>query len=379
MSPEPTTAPNDAQVAAAPTRLMSLDALRGFDMFWIVGAEPLVAALHKLSDNRVIATVAEQLGHVAWRGFHFEDLIFPMFVFIVGVSAVFSLDRAIERDGRRKAVLRIFRRSLVLYVLGVLIYGGFDGPLAHIRLLGVLQRIALAYLFTALIYCFFGRRGRLAWCVGLLAGYWALMTFVPAPGGVAGDFREGHNLANWLDSQYLPLRKWDGDHDPEGLLSTLPAIANCLLGTFAGGSLRDSNAQRRSQALYLLVAGLSLVAAGWLWNMQFPVIKKIWTSSFVLVACGYSCLLLGAFHFVIEGLGWRGWAMPFVWIGANAITIYLAHQIIDFNQLGARFVGGEFGANLFGQYEQLVVALAGLALTFALCGFLYRRKIFLRL
>ena len=239
MSPEPTTAPNDAQVAAAPTRLMSLDALRGFDMFWIVGAEPLVAALHKLSDNRVIATVAEQLGHVAWRGFHFEDLIFPMFVFIVGVSAVFSLDRAIERDGRRKAVLRIFRRSLVLYVLGVLIYGGFDGPLAHIRLLGVLQRIALAYLFTALIYCFFGRRGRLAWCVGLLAGYWALMTFVPAPGGVAGDFREGHNLANWLDSQYLPLRKWDGDHDPEGLLSTLPAIANCLLGTFAGGSLRD--------------------------------------------------------------------------------------------------------------------------------------------
>jgi predicted acyltransferase len=378
MSSEPVVESNGVKIVV-PARLMSLDALRGFDMFWIVGADSLVAALHKLSDNRFTATLATQLGHVAWGGFHFEDLIFPMFVFIVGVSAVFSLDRMIEREGRGRAVLRIVRRSLVLYAFGVLIYGGFDGPLAHVRLLGVLQRIALAYLFTGLIYCYFGWRGRLAWCVGLLVGYWALMTFVAAPGGVAGDFSEGHNLANWLDSHYLPLRKWDGDHDPEGLLSTLPAVANCLLGTFAGLLLRDSTRDNRRQALYLLGAGLALVAAGWLWNMQFPVIKKIWTSSFVLVACGYSCLLLGAFHFVIEGLGWRRWAMPFVWIGANAITIYLVHELINFNKLAARFVGGELGADLFGRYEQLVVALVGLLLTFGLCGFLYRRKLFLRL
>src|SRR5438270_972359 len=162
--------------AAAPARLMSLDALRGFDMFWIVGADSLVEALRKVSDNRFVSGLATQLKHVSWEGFHFEDLIFPMFVFIVGVSTVFSLDRMIEREGRGRAVLRIVRRAVLLYLLGVFSYGGFEGTYEHIRLLGVLQRIALAYLFTGLIYCFFDWRGRLVWCVGLLVGYWALMT-----------------------------------------------------------------------------------------------------------------------------------------------------------------------------------------------------------
>src|SRR5436309_2023391 len=171
-----------------PARLMSLDALRGFDMFWIVGAESLVAGLQKLGDNPVVAGLANQLEHVQWAGFHFEDLIFPMFVFIVGVSAVFSLDRTIERDGRRTAVWRIVRRSTLLFALGVLYYGGFDKTFHQLRLLGVLQRIALCYLFTGLISCYCGWRGRVAWCVGLLVGYWALMTFVGPPDGVAGDF-----------------------------------------------------------------------------------------------------------------------------------------------------------------------------------------------
>lgn len=380
MSAESASTGIGAKIASIPpVRLMSLDALRGFDMFWIVGADSLVEALHKVSDNRFVSGLATQLKHVSWEGFHFEDLIFPMFVFIVGVSTVFSLDRAIEREGRGRAVLRIVRRAVLLYLLGVFSYGGFEGTYEHIRLLGVLQRIALAYLFTGLIYCFFDWRGRLGWCVGLLVGYWALMTFVAAPDGIAGDFREGHNLANWIDSHYLPLRKWDGDHDPEGLLSTLPAIANCLLGTFAGLLLRDSKPGNRTKVLYLIAAGLVFVAAGWLWDLQFPVIKKIWTSSFVLVACGYSCLLLAAFHFVIEDLGWRRWAMPFVWIGANPITIYLLHDVVDFDKIAERFVGGQLGHDLFHDYRQLVVAATGLLLVFALCRFLYRRGIFLRL
>ncbi len=273
---------------------MSLDALRGFDMFWIVGADALVEALRKLSDGRVVQGVAGQLEHASWAGFHFEDLIFPMFVFIVGVSLVFSLTRTIEQEGRAGAVLRIVRRAGLMYLLGVFYYGGFSTPFHEIRLLGVLQRIALAYLFAGLIFCFFQRRGRIIWCVGLLVGYWLVMTFVPVPGGTAGNFAEGQNLANWVDQQYLPLRKWDGDHDPEGLLSTLPAIANCLLGVFAGVLLRDTKRSDWTKVCYLAAAGLALVALGWLWNFQFPVIKKIWTSSFVLVACGYSCLLLAA-------------------------------------------------------------------------------------
>jgi predicted acyltransferase len=359
-------------------RLMSLDALRGFDMFWIVGADALVEALRKVSDAGPVRGLATQLDHVAWQGFHFEDLIFPMFVFIVGVSLVFSLGRALEQGGRQAAVWRMARRAVLLYLLGVFYYGGFATPFDQIRLLGVLQRIALAYLFAGLIFCYFGTRGRIAWCVGLLAGYWLVMTFVPVPGGTAGNFAEGHNLANWVDKQYLPLRKWDGDHDPEGLLSTLPAIANCLIGVLAGLWLRDSKRSDWTKVCRLAGAGLLMVALGWLWNLQFPVIKKIWTSSFVLVACGYSCLFLALFHYIVEGRGWRSWTLPFVWIGMNPITIYMLHNLVDIGQIAKRFAGGDFGRLCFGAYGDLVVAVVGMAITFAIARFLYQRKIFLR-
>ena len=365
--------------AAKPARLMSLDALRGFDMFWIVGADALVEALRKLSDGRVVQGLAGQLEHASWAGFHFEDLIFPMFVFIVGVSLVFSLTRTIEQEGRMGAVVRIVRRAVLMYLLGVFYYGGFSTPFQEIRLLGVLQRIALAYLFAGLIFCFFKPRGRIIWCVSLLVGYWLVMTFVPVPGGTAGNFAEGQNLANWVDKQYLPLRKWDGDHDPEGLLSTLPAIATCLLGVFAGVLLRDTKRSEWTKVGYLAAAGLALVVLGWLWNFQFPVIKKIWTSSFVLVAGGYSCLLLAAFHLVIECWGWRGWAQPFVWIGMNPITIYMIHDVVDVGQIAQRFVGGDLSKLYLGRYGELALALVEMAITFGICRFLYRRKIFLRL
>ena len=322
--------------------------------------------------------LSTQLEHVGWHGFHFEDLIFPMFVFMVGVSLVFSLSRALEQGGRRAAVWRIARRAVLLYLLGVFYYGGFATPFEQIRLLGVLQRIALAYLFAGLIFCYFGTRGRILWCVGLLVGYWLVMTFVPVPGGTAGNFAEGQNLANWVDKHYLPLRKWDGDHDPEGLLSTLPAIANCLIGVLAGLWLRDSKRSDRTKVGYLIGAGVVMVGLGWLWNLQFPVIKKIWTSSFVLVACGYSCLLLAVFHQVIEGWGWRRWAMPFVWIGMNSITIYLLCNLVDIGPIARRFVGGDLGRLCFGAYSDLVVAIVGLGIVFGIAGFLYRRKIFLR-
>jgi len=245
--------------------------------------------------------------------------------------------------------------------------------------MGVLQRIALAYLFSGLIFCFFKVRGRIVWCASLLVGYWLVMTFVPVPGGVAGNFAEGQNLANWVDQHYLPLRKWDGDHDPEGLLSTLPAIASCLLGVFAGMLLRDTKRSDWTKAGYLAAAGLVLVALGWLWDFQFPVIKKIWTSSFVLVAGGYSCLLLAAFHLAIECFGWRRWAMPFVWIGMNPITIYMIHNLVDLGQIAQRLVGGDLGNLYFGRYAELAVALVEMGVTFGICRFMYQRQIFLRL
>ncbi len=380
---------NDPQtLKPAPSpRLMSLDALRGFDMFWIVGADGLVEGLRDLSkNNSFIGAIHKQLQHADWEGFHFEDLIFPMFVFMVGASLVFSLTRTIGEKGRSGAVIRIVRRAVILYALGIFMYGGFGGSFHHIRLLGVLQRIALAYLFAGLIFVFFGLRGRIAWCVGLLLGYWAIMAFVPVPGGTAGEFAEGKNLANWVDANYLPLRKWDGDHDPEGLISTLPAIANCLIGVFAGMLLLNGRQKPWQKAALLAVSGCALAGLGWAWAhpfaavpwLEFPVIKKIWTSSFVFVACGYASLLLAAFYVVVDVIGWRRWAMPFVWIGMNPITIYLLAEMGAFEFVARRLVGGDLNKK-FHDFGPLVLAVVSLLLVFAFAGFLYRRKVFVRL
>ncbi len=364
--------------ATRSARLMGLDALRGFDMFWIVGADELVKGLRKVSDSGALRGLAGQLEHVAWAGFRFEDLIFPMFVFIVGVSLVFSLSRMIEQEGRRRAAAKIVRRAVLLYLLGIFCYGGFSTSFQQIRLLGVLQRIALAYLFAGLIFCFAGWRGRAALCAILLLGYWALLTFVPVPGVGAGHFDPGQNLTNWVDKHYLPLRKWDGDYDPEGLLSTLPAIANCLLGVFAGGLLK-SNLDDRRKVLYLIAGGIACALLGWLWDFQFPVIKKLWTSSFVLVAVGYSSVLLGLFHLVVDVWKYQKWALPFVWIGMNPITIYMIHNLVDIEAIARRFVGGDFKKLYLGAYGDLAVALVAMAITLGICRFLYERKIFLRL
>jgi predicted acyltransferase len=374
----------------ASQRLVSLDALRGFDMFWIVAGEGIVFALHRASksgESGPLPFLAAQLEHVQWEGLRFYDLIFPLFVFIVGVSMVFSLGKSIAESGQAATYRKIVRRSLLLLLLGVFYYGGFNKGFEDIRLLGVLQRIALAYLFAGLIFTSCRPRGVVATCIGLLVVYWALMTFVPVPGVGAGHFEEGKNLANYLDDRFLPLRKWDGDHDPEGLLSTIPAVATCLLGVLVGLLLKRDDLRPQAKTLWLLAAGVAGVALGYLWGLQFPIIKKIWTSSFVLAAGGYSCILLAVFYQVVDVWKLRAWAMPFVWIGTNPITIYMAGNLVDVEKIAHRLAGGPIEpdrlaggtiAGAFGRYGQLVIAATAALLVFALARFLYRRKIFLR-
>ena len=217
-------------------RLKSLDALRGFDMFWIAGGEQVIHSIRKFSDAGIVVFLDTQFLHRDWEGLTFYDLIFPLFLFIVGVSLVFSLNKTLDEKGGRATFVRIVRRSLLLYILGVIFSSGSLTSIEEIRLMGVLQRIAISYFVTGILYIKLRPRGLVLACIVLLVGYWALMTFVPVPGIGAGNFQEGTNLANYIDKHYLPLHKYDGDHDPEGLLSTLPAISTCLLGVFAGFS-----------------------------------------------------------------------------------------------------------------------------------------------
>lgn len=374
-----------AMSAVAPTgpaRLLSLDALRGFDMMWIVGADALGGSLARLHGGAPARLAAAQLEHVPWAGLHCEDVIFPLFVFMVGVAIPYSLDKLVGAGGRREALTRVARRTLLLYVLGLFYYGGFATVLDQIRLLGVLQRIALCYGGASVLYLYVRPRALVGVLVALLVGYWALLTFVPVPGFGAGGFAEGHNLTNWIDAHCLPLRKWDGDHDPEGILSTLPAIATCLLGMFAGRWLRDPGRDERTRVRLLVLTGVALLAAGYAWGLQFPLIKKIWTSSFVLVTGGWSMLLLGAFYQVADVWKIQRWAQPFAWVGSNALVIYLVSNVVDFSALSARFAGGAIAAALDGLWSGfggLVLALVSIVLCFALCRFLYQRRIFLRL
>jgi predicted acyltransferase len=399
---------------------MSLDALRGFDMFWIAAAEPLVAALNKMAQAgghsggfSLIGLVANQLEHAEWQGFHFEDFIFPLFVFMAGMSIVFSLRKTIEREGRAAAVRRVLRRGILLYLLGIFTYGGFSDPWPHIRLMGVLQRIGLCYLFAGLIFCFCNLRAMIAIAAGLLIGYWALLMFVPIRNiqldkvalaklaaqrhmadnakelfystteRVTGRFEPGLNVPNHFDFQYLPGYRWDNYYDPEGYLSTFPAIVTCLLGVFAALLLLNPSRNDPQKVIALLAGGLVLAALGWAWGAQFPVIKKIWTSSYVLVAGGYSAVILGVFYLVVDMWKWQWWCQPFVWMGMNSITIYVTDNILGgFDKLAARFVGGDinawFNARLVGSGD-LLSALVEMALSFWFVHFLYRRKIFLRL
>ena len=401
---------NESATAVPPAiRVQSVDALRGFDMLWIAGADSFVYALEKMSATQGLAN---QLRHAEWAGFRFYDLIFPLFLFLVGVSIVFSLTRLVEREGRAAAHRRVFRRFLLLFAIALLYSGGFSKEWPDIRLLGVLNRIALCYLFASLLFLHLRPRGLVAACLGLLVGYWALMTFVPFPdlrpvdasgnavsaeltvretaklnwagtNHLRGVFEPGLNLSNYLDQKYLPGKKWDGTWDPEGLLSTLPAVATTLLGIFAGLLLRNPRLTEQHKVFWLLGAGIAGVVLGFLWGLQFPVIKKIWTSSYVLVAGGYSAVLLAVFHQTIEIWQRRKWAQVFIWVGANAITIYLLNNLVSYQRVATRFAGGDvniwLNAHVTNGAGDLLIATIALLLAIAVARFLYVRKIFLRL
>ncbi len=367
-----------SEIAQKPTgRLLSIDALRGFDMFWIVGGEELIKAIAERTHSRAGHAIVEQLEHVEWQGFRFYDLIFPLFLFLVGTVLPFSLGR-IEQSGRAAAFARIARRTAMLFLLGLIYNKLLQFDFANLRVAGVLQRIAICYGVAAVICLNTRVLGQVILLLAILIGYWALLTYVAAPGGIAGDLSKETNLAGWVDRHFLPgkiYQAYYGFGDNEGLLSTIPAVGTALLGVLAGQVLR-SGASPSRKILGLLTMGAACLGAGWSWSFSFPLIKNLWTSSFVLVAGGFSLILLALFYAVIDVIGWKRWAFFFVVIGSNAITIYLASSIVDFASIAQFFLGGTI--RLSGGWGPVVLAAGVIAVEWVFLLFLYRNKIYLR-
>jgi predicted acyltransferase len=374
-----TVEPSQETTVSPPERLTSIDALRGFDMFWIIGGDEVANAVAKWWGPQA-DSFAEQFEHVAWEGFRFYDLIFPLFLFTVGVVLPFSLRKyMVGEHPKGKALGRIARRVVLLFLLGLIYNRLLRFDFVNLRVTGVLQRIAICYGITSIIFLFTRARTQAILFVAILVGYWAILTYVPAPeSNKAGDLSIETNLAGYLDRHYLPgkiYKSYYGFGDNEGLLSTIPAVATALLGVLAGHWLL-SNRNRWIKALGLALAGAACLGLGFFWSREFPIIKILWTSSYVLVAGGWSLLLLSLFYTIIDVIKFRAWAFFFVVIGVNAITIYVAQAIIPFEDIAGRLFGGV--ARVSGSFGPAVLPIGTLAIEWLLLLHLYRNRIFLR-
>lgn len=364
----------------ASSRLESLDALRGFNMFWIIGGAELLAAIARAVNAGWLTAISDNFTeHVEWEGFHFHDMIFPLFLFIMGVTTPFSVaKRQASGEPRGTIVRHVLERTLVLFLLGLAYSGllqfkGFD----QLRIMGVLQRLALGWGCATLLSLFLGLRAQVAAAVALLLGYWAAMALFPVPGHPTGSYTPEGNFANYVDRlAFLPGQLYTSYGDPEGLFSTLPAIVTAQLGLFAGRWLRAPGTGPQKVRM-LVIAGAAGIALGYAWSPWFPVIKKIWTSSYVLVAGGWSALLLALFYWLIDLRGWKRWAYFFAVIGLNPITIYLGQRIIRFGPIAEFFAGGLARAAGY-PYSAIVLAAAALAVKWLLLRYLYTQRISLR-
>ncbi len=361
-------------------RLLSLDAFRGMT----------IAGMILVNNPGSWSHVYPPLLHAEWNGWTPTDLIFPFFLFIVGVAIPFSFGNRLARgDSRRDLFLHVVRRSLILFALGLFLSGFPRYDLSAIRIMGVLQRIGVVYLVAAAAYLYLGRGGRGALTAALLLGYWALMTLVPVPGYGAGDLSPEGNLGAFLDRLLLGDHLWREMWDPEGLLSTLPAVGTTLLGIFGGEWLKGGS-PTTSRTLGLMGAGVVGVVAGVLWGFVFPINKGLWTSSYVLFTAGAGALCLGAFYWVMEVRGGTRWATPFVVYGMNAIAVFVASGLLA-RILGLVHVGPE-GTSLRAWLYQvpfaswagplngsLLFALSYVVFWLAVMWLLYLRRIFIKI
>ncbi len=356
-------------------RLDSLDALRGFDMFWITGGGALAIAISKLTGADWLGA---QMHHVSWEGFKFYDLIFPLFMFISGVAIPFSVISKLDKNvPQRKLFLKAFKRVVILILLGILYNGTFQKGFQDGRIASVLGQIGIAYFFAAVIVIYFQSvRSRLIWLAGILTGIGIIQLFIPVPGIGAGVLTPEGCINGYIDRLLLPGRLNDKIFDPEGILCSLSATGITLMGTFAGSILRNRNFSDRKKLSYLALAGIAGIALALALSPVYPIIKKCWTSTFNLLTGGISFLLIALFYLIIDVWGFKKWSFYFRVIGMNSIFIYLLSRLVDIQRIGSFFVG--WIANPLGESGDLVLILGRLAVAWLILYYMYKKKIFLR-
>lgn len=373
------------EIKCAPNRLLSLDVFRGMT----------VAGMVLVNNPGTWSAIYAPLEHAKWHGATPTDFIFPFFVFIVGIAIPLALGKRVEEGGiKRDVYLKIFRRAASIFALGLfqMAFPFFD--MAHLRIPGVLQRIAVCYLVASLVFLHTNWRQQSIIAAVCLLFYWALMTLVPVPGGAAGDLSLEGNFAGYVDRLIIGQNHiWTASkfYDPEGILSTIPAVATCLAGVLTGTWLTTKRGDsEKVSAMFFF--GVVLSAVGWIWNFWFPINKSLWTSSYVVYMAGLALCFLGFCYWLIDIKGYKKWTKPFVIFGSNALALYFLSSIFARILINIKWLDADGKAthvqkwifdNLFAPLASpinasLIYAVSYIFLWLFLMWILYRKRIFIK-
>jgi predicted acyltransferase len=359
-------------------RVISVDALRGFDMFWIMGGHPIFLGLDNVFHNRATAFIKQQFDHVEWLGFNFWDIIMPLFLFLAGVSMVYSLRKRKEKGESNKSIwIHTIKRVLILWLLGMIVQGkllSYNIELIELYS-NTLQAIAAGYLVATVLILYLPVKYQVVSVAGLMLVFWAILALVPVNGSTAGAYTQWGNVAYRFDRDVL-----GGFHDGQDytwIISSLNFGATTMLGAFCGYILQSANASLK-KFWYLVALGILLIVAGLIWNNWHPIIKKIWTGSFVLYAGGISALMLAVFYLVIDIWKMRWGIKWLVILGSNAILGYVAWHLFEpaFTDVSRVFIDGL--KPYIGNWYQTVLYIGSFLVIFFILKYMYNRKIFLR-
>lgn len=357
-------------------RILSIDALRGFTMLFIIGGSSFIASFNKVWPNSFTSVLAENMEHAEWEGFTFLDLIFPLFLFLVGLLIPFVITKYKNRGiSQAKLHLHVLRRTLILIFLGLVNYGLLRFDWASMRWSSVLGRIGICYFFASLLVIHSNWRVQAATAAILIIGYWAAVMYIPVPGYGAGVLTPEGCLTTWLDQKLIPGKLGLGLYDRQGVLSTFTALASTLTGVLAGHWLFSNRTEKQKIAGFI-IAGIILLISGKIWGLYFLISRNIWTSSFVLYTAGWSLLLMAAFYWIIDVKGYRKWSFFLVVIGMNSITIWVGQRLIDFKYTSNFLFLGL--SKHMGIIQPVFLALSVLFIKWLFLWFLYKQKIFLK-